>query len=418
MEGRSELIAVVERGRALGARALEVLRIESESLEQAGARGRPVTGSATRWIVRAWLPGGALGVGESTTAEHALADAMRGAEAAPDDPHGGPADRMAIPAGSLGIDDRRHAQISDADRNDVLHTAERAIALGGLACHDLLLQQRREVRSWVSTRGVEGSAGATTYRLSASAPAGEWTARYEIASRKFSDVASLPFGTELRRRAESLATPTAMPGGDGPVVLEPRVMAELVRAIAPAFSASAVAAGVFTSAWWGRPLASEALHLTDDAGLASGLRSRPFDERGVPPIPVALLKEGVVAGWYHDPETARRAGLRPTGHVWDGALRPSNLVVRPGSRTRNVILSSLRDYLALDRVPPVDLAAGRFVGPVPVLVVRDGQRVGVATARMDISVRDLLHSVSELAADQERHGEVDAPTAVLVGCRL
>jgi predicted Zn-dependent protease len=162
----------------------------------------------------------------------------------------------------------------------------------------------------------------------------------------------------------------------------------------------------------GRRLSS-VLHVNDDAGLASGLYTAAFDDRGVPPIPVPILREGRVGSLYYDVEEARREGLRPTGHVRDGAVRPSNLIVRPGARTRNVILTELKHWVAPDRLPPLDLQSGRFVGDVPFLVVEDGERRGASTARVDLGIEQVLAAVEEVAADQERTCEVDAPTMVL-----
>ena len=203
-----------------------------------------------------------------------------------------------------------------------------------------------------------------------------------------------------------------------PLVIDPRAAADFFRRFAPAFCADAVRAGNFLASRLGRPLSSSVLHITDDAGLSSGLYSRTFDDRGVPPIPVTLLKEGVPNSLYHDPESARALGLRPTGHVTDGALRPTNLVVRPGSRTRNVILAELTEHLVIDDLPQLNLVTGRLVGPVLVGVVRGGQREGAALAQLDLDVHELLACVDEVASDQERNGEVDAPTMVLRGLSL
>ena len=264
----------------------------------------------------------------------------------------------------------------------------------------------------MSTRGVEAHEAATRYEVAADVVAGDVEARHRIASRHFSDVASLPFGPELRRRVEPLTRSVALPGAPLPVVFEPRVVADLMRGLAPAFSAARVREGGFLAALLGKRLASPLLHLTDDAGLFGGLHTRAFDDRGVPPIAVTLLREGVVHGLFHDPESARGAGLRPTGHVTDGVLGPTNLIVRPGARTRNVILAELPAYLVLDRLPTLDLVTGRLTGVVPVVVVDKGERIGAAKLEIDTDFARLLNGIREIAADQERVCDVDAPTTV------
>lgn len=417
MEHRAQLRALVDRARKGGARACEVLSVSFEERALSAWRAKVGLSRGAHTVARVWLDGGRAGVAIAEAGAAAIDAALAAAATAPPSDHAGPADRMPPITGTLGIDDRRHQGIADADRHEVLQTAERALASGGVMLGSILYAERREERAFYSTREVELSGGATTYALSASASLAGTTLSHRIASRHFSDVASLPFGTDLRRRLEALATPAALPATPLPVVLDPRGMAALVRGLAPAFAANRVD-NTFVGAFRGKALASPSLHVTDDAALASGLLSRAFDDRGVPPITVALLREGVVNSLLHDPETARAQGLRPTGHVGPGGIAPSNLVVRPGSRTRNVILTELKDFLVIDELPPVNLDSGRIAGEVNVVVFAGGQRQGGVRARVDTTAPVLLRQVVELAADQERSEEVDAPTVVFGGVEL
>lgn len=391
---------------------VEVLRVEREAAELTAAKARLVPTRSTRWSVRVWKDGGAAGFGVGADRQTALGSALERAASAPADPHAGPADRMALPTGSLGVDDRRWSVMTDADRLEVLQPAERALSTGGSSLVSFRYEQAREVRSWLTSRGVEATEAATTWRLSAEAAFAGARASSTIVSRHFSDVASLPFGHDLRVRLEGLARATTAPPEPRPWVLEPRVSAELMRSIAPLFAGQAVAAGNPLQPYRGKRL-SDILHVNDDAGLPSGVYTNAFDDRGVPSIPVPILKEGHVGSFYYDVEEARALGLRPTGHVRDGAVRPSNLVVRPGARTRNVILGELKHWVAPDRLPPFDLGTGRFVGSVPFARVDGGERVGTFHAPFDLGFAELLAAVREVAADQERDGEVDTPTWVL-----
>lgn len=413
MELRASPAALLDAARGRGARAAEALREERTVLTQESARSRPTGSEAVAWTVRVWLDGGRAGVGRGADPDAALAEAMGRAQVSLPDPYAGPADRIPMRGLAIGIDDRRWSNVGDEDRAEVLASAERSLDRAPFRSRGLRYTQERTRRAWASTRGAEAQETATRFSLEATVMVGELEVHHSIASRHFSDVASLPFGPDLRRRAESLGTPVALPDANLPLVLEPRVVADLARALAPAFAADQVRGSGFLKDWVGRPLGNSAFHLTDDAGLFGGLYSRVFDDRGVPPIAVTLLREGVVHGFYHDPESARAEGLRPTGHVSAGAIRPSNPVVRPGSRTRNVILTELGRYFLLDRLPPLDLATGRFSGLVPVQVGERGERGGTAMVPFDHHVSEVLGAFQELAADQERANEVDAPTAVL-----
>lgn len=413
MEQRASPAALLDAARRRGARAAEALREERTVLTQESARARPTSTDTVTWTVRVWLDAGRAGVGRGADPEAALAEALGRAQTSPPDPYAGPADRIPMRSLAIGIDDRRWPSVGDEDRAEVLAPAERALDRAPFQARGLRYTQERTRRAWASTRGTEAQETATRFSLEATVVVGELEVHHAIASRHFSDVASLPFGPDLRRRAESLGIPASLPDLDLPLVLEPRVVADLARALAPAFAADQVRGSGFLKDWVGRPLGNSTVHLTDDAGLFVGLCSRVFDDRGVPPIAVTLLREGVVHGFFHDPESARAEGLRPTGHVSAGGIRPSNLVVRPGSRTRNVILTELGRYFLLDRLPPLDLATGRFSGVVPVQIGERGERRGTAMVRFDHHVGEVLGAFRELAADQERANEVDAPTAVL-----
>lgn len=412
MDDRPELLQLLAASRAAGARATEVLHQRFDRRVIVGENTRGEVRLTERFTLRVWLEGGCAGVAVGATRAGLVEEAIARARAAAPSPWAGPADRIPPSAGSLGIDDRRHRNIGNDDRDEMLHTAVRSLEQGGVQLHRMEYTEERERRSFLSSREQEAESACSTYALSADASLGEARRVHRIASRHFSDVASLPFGLELRRRLEQLARPAELPSEPLPVVLDSRGMAMLVRGLAPAFTSPAIAAGNFLSGRLTRRLASTALHITDDAGMAGGLRSHAFDDRGVAPMAIALLKEGIPGGLYHDPESARAGGLRPTGHVVEGGLRPSNLIVRPGSRTRNVILGELPDHLVIDEPPPLDVQTGRVAGPVSVQVVRGGQPCGAASTWLDIPIEKLLHGIEELAADQERVEEVDSPTTV------
>lgn len=404
---------VLDACRKRGARAAEVLRQRFSRLVLTGSKARPTRTEEDRWTLRVWLEGGRAGIAVAATPSGLVDAAMGAAALAPLSPYAGPADRLLPLSGSLSIDDRRHATLEESDRSEILAMAERTLGQAGVGLWRLRYAEVRERRSWMSSRDQDLSMAATTYSLDAEAGIDAVKIEHSILSRHFSDVASLPFGTELRRRLEGLRTPVALPAESLPVVLDPRAAADFLRRLAPAFAAAAVRQGNFLTSCLGRPLANPVLHITDDAGLTSGLYSRNFDDRGVPPIPVTLLKEGVPTSLYHDPESARELGLRPTGHVCEAGVRPSNLIVRPGSRTRNVILAEMKDYLVIDELPFLNLITGAISGPVRVGVVRAGERTGAALVSLATTVSDVLAGVIEVASDQERNGEVDSPTLVL-----
>ncbi len=422
MEDRPLLIAAIDRLRRGGALAAEVLLTATDWLGQDGSRGTPSSGRSVTWTARACRQGGATGVGRGATMEEATATALALSATAPPDPYAGPAERQDVRTAGLGTCDRRYPNVETADRLEVLELAERAFdkTRESVQLRRLRYRQERTRRSWASTRGVEASETCTRFELEGTVDVARgrgFTQR--LASRHFSDVASLPFGTDLRRRAEPLAREGVGAMPDLPLLLEPRVLAELARAFAPAFAADHqgfVAKRPHTRE--GARLAPPILHMTDDAGLHSGLFTVAFDDRGVSPVPLTLLREGIVGNRYHSPETARAAGSRPTGHVVDGELIPSNLVIRPGARTRNMIHAELGDLFLLDTPPVIDLDSGRLTGPARVVRVAGGEAAEGWEVVFDLPLSEFFEGITEFAADQERHLGVDTPTGVWDRVRL
>lgn len=423
MEDRRLLIAALDRLRAGGALVAEVLISATDWLEQTGSQVAPSSGEIVSWTVRAWRPGGATGLGVAATSVEAIAIALDRSALAGPDPYAGPIERQDVRTAGLGTSDRRYGTIEAADRVELLELAERAFdkTKENIRLARLRYRQERTRRSWASTRGTEVSETNTRFVIEGSVETGPQSRFTQVlASRHFSDVASLPFGTDLRRRAEPLCRALGGAPPELPVIIEPRALAELVRAVAPAFVAGHT--GFVANAPVGKGgmvrLAPPLLHMTDDAGLHSGLYTVAFDDRGVTPVPLTLLREGVVGGRYHTPESARAFGSRATGHVRDGVLQPSNLVVRPGARTRNMIHAELGDLLLLDGPPPLDLQAGRMVGPARVVRVSGGETTGFHDVVFDIGITEFFNGITEFAADQERHNGVDTPTGVWDRLRL
>ena len=227
---------------------------------------------------------------------------------------------------------------------------------------------------------------------------------------------SLPFGVGVCRRIEAFAQETRLPTEEYRICLPPRVMAVILAALAPGFSAEAISAG---RSWVAAPgnLASHRVHLIDDGSVPGSPRTLAFDERGVPPMPMPIIREGASAGRYHTPETARVDGVRPTGHFVDGRVRRSNLILRAGNRSRTQMLGELPWAVFLDRLEgTIDPVTGQIDAAGPAHVLERGKRIGyVPSYRLVGDARKLLHSVAEISSDQERHLDVDCATTVIQG---
>ncbi len=93
-------------------------------------------------------------------------------------------------------------------------------------------------------------------------------------------------------------------------------------------------------------------------------------------------------------------------------MAPSNLVVRPGVRTRNMLAVSLGKWLAVDSLPLGNAEDGSLRGPARFVLMDGHERLGCFVQEIDVSLEQLLRGVVELGSDEERHAHVDACTAV------
>lgn len=408
-----------------------VIRRAFQDGAQGRARGRPFRSTTVTLRVRdgRGAPGLVTATDPSPGALVELArSAVARAGAAQPDPLAGPPERLDVAERGLGIQDVRLPTIEDADRAEVPQSnveGATGVADGIVAARFSYVEEQRE-RALHSSNGVIAVEPSTCFLLEGVVQDERTgvTLTDSVQSRHFADVASVPLGVDLARRLAAFRTEAAPPPGECALLLSPVAVARLLPALVPAFAAEAIEAGrSFLSGRLGQRVASARLHLIDDPGLSGALRTRAFDDRGVPPMAVPLLREGMSGGVYLGPELARSRGLRPTGHRRaDGGLWPGNLVLRPGSRSRNMLLPDLGRHLAVDDfldLDGIDLARGTLDLPVRTLVMNGPEVVGCAgVARLTCAIPTLLQAVTDLCSDQERIRDVDACTWITHGLAL
>ncbi len=417
----------LDEARSAGARGVELVRehiVRHRHSLAMGLGGEPERDEKIRLIARVYLEGGreagfTLNDPTPRRVTGALQRALKQARSAPEDPFAGPTQRLGINSRGLGIEDRRYRFVDAEARNEVLQLNQAACqGVEGVDVLDIDYEDVLTRRHCTSTTANEGASTATRYRVRMRVR-DRLTGREldeTSAARNFSHVGSLPYGAELAKRLAALREPGTAPDGPVPLVLESRVAAWILERLAPAFSAERVEAGTtFVAGRMEDRLAGPRVHLIDDPGLHGGLRTRAFDERGVPPSPVAILREGMASGLFQSPETARRADIRPTGHVVGGELVPTNLILRAGNRSRTQMLSEVPVCLSYDRLEgELDTRTGRVHAWGPAFVLERGRPKGsLDRVEFDTNIVDLLMQVQEVAADQERHGAVDCATILL-----
>jgi PmbA protein len=429
----------LEHTRKLGARGVDLLYEHLTGHETTVARGRvhdterpPVE----RLTVRVWLEGGrsAQVSGPPSQAEALVQAAMASALAAPADAHAGPVARQTGTMGGLGILDRRYETVTAEDRSEVVLQADRAVRQVDrrLTGSGFLYRDTHRLRRFANTRGVLLEEIDTVYEadgtITASPSGGELQLTEHIESRTFASIASLPYGTNLARRASELLEPLVSLTGPVRVLLPPLPTARLFSRLAEHFRAVNFGEGAEQPFFLqpnpgGTPVIDPRLHMQDDGTLPGGLRTTSFDDRGVCPVSLTLLREGRVDGRFVDPELAHQHDVRPTGHLQDGVERPRNLLLRSGTRSMNATLADLGGrVLQVDDLPDLsglDVRTGALSARVNGVVLENNKPVGaVRGLRLTGDLRTVLNQVVEICSDTDRVGHVDAPGMVLDGFRV
>jgi PmbA protein len=249
-------------------------------------------------------------------------------------------------------------------------------------------------------------------------------------------------GGRAARRGLAPLGGSVLPTGRMTVVMEPDVVAELLRGLVQALSGDAVGRG--RSLFAERPgeaspvgttIAASIVDLLDDGRLPGAPGTMPCDGEGVPTQQTPLIEQGVLCGFLHNGESAWRAGARSTGNGVRTSYRalpdvgPTNLVLRPGQRAPAAIVASVEDGLYVvgtRNVGGINPVSGDYsVGASGRRIVRGEMGEPVSGVTLAAPMLELLANVHEVGSDLRwisgQGGIVGAPTVriddVMVGGR-
>ncbi len=190
------------------------------------------------------------------------------------------------------------------------------------------------------------------------------------AARRFGELEPARVGRRAAQRAVEKLGSKPLATQKVPVVLDPWMAMDLLRAIGPLFSADNVLKGrsLFANKM-GQQVANEKATIIDDARRPRGLRSAPFDGEGVATATRTLVESGVLRGYLTSLKTARKLATEPTGNARRGGygsparIGPSNLFVAAGTDETTPLVGSLDRALAITsllNLHTIDPVSGEF----------------------------------------------------------
>jgi len=138
-----------------------------------------------------------------------------------------------------------------------------------------------------------------------------------------------------------------------PVVFDPTVSNELVDLVFDAVTgASVYRKASFLAGRLNEEIASPMITIVDDATLAEGPASRPFDAEGVRSSQVTVVEKGVLKNYVCDSYSSRRLKFAPTGNAFRSyqslpSVGSTNLFLKPGTSDPKEIVKSVKSGLYL-----------------------------------------------------------------------
>jgi PmbA protein len=204
-----------------------------------------------------------------------------------------------------------------------------------------------------------------------------------------------------------------------PVVFDPETAASLMRSIAVAASGPSLYRGTsFLIGQHGKAVAAPHVTIVDDPLMAQGLGSRPFDGEGLPSRRTVLVERGVLASYLLDTYSARRLGLRATGHAarengGGVTVGYTNLYLEPGPWAPEEILRSVGRGLYVTELIGfgVNFVTGDYSRGAVGFWIEDGELAyPVEEITIAGNLRTMLQDVEMVGRDLVFRDQTAAPT--------
>ncbi len=357
--------------------------------------------------------------------------ALEMARRAPEDPYAGlaPGDllfRGDVP--DLDLADREEP--SPAQLHQLAAAAEDAArAVAGVTNSDGgSAAASRSVSALATSHGVAKVTEATGHSLSASVIAGEGsTMQTDHAWRSARHAADLAppeaIGREAGERAVARVGPGALPGGDMPVVFDPRVGSGLIGHLLGAMSGAAVARKTsFLIGHEDEQLFDSAIRVIEDPLRPRGMASRAIDGEGLATRRRLLVEGGRISGWLTNAAAARQLGLPLTGHAARGVggapgIATSNVLMEPGDLSPEALMADIADGLYVTDLfgQGVNLVTGDYSRGAAGFRIVNGQLAGpVAEITIAGHLLEMFRALTP-ANDLELRRPVDVPTLRIDG---
>jgi PmbA protein len=431
------LTDLIARARRAGADSADAIYVQSAALEirrRLGKAEKLERAESNDLGLRVFVGKKQAVVSSTVMTQAALNEAVERAlamaRAAPEDPQAGIADpaELARDFPDLDVCDPTEPTAEQLiARADAAEAAARAVP-GVTNSEGAEASWSRSIVALAASNGFAHSypVSGTSFGVSVLAGKdGDMQRDYDYASKIF--VADLPPPEEIGRiagkRTVARVGSRKVKTTRVPIVFEPRVSGGIVRSLAGAINGQSIARGTsFLKDSLDKPVFGDGISIVDDPFRRRGMRSKPFDGEGIAPMQRRYIDGGRLTGWFLDLASARKLGLRSTGHAARGTSgppspAPTNLYMEPGRQTPEQLIGGIKDGFYITEMigSGVNLITGDFSRGAAGFWIENGKiTYPVHEVTVAGNLRDMFKNLTPANDLTFRYG-IDAPTLMIEG---
>ncbi len=198
------------------------------------------------------------------------------------------------------------------------------------------------------------------------------------------------------------------------VCFTPEAFLQLISAFSSMFNARSIIDGLslMKEDSLGNQISVPNLNISDEGLHPKNVGAFSFDGEGTPTQNIKLVKNGILTQLLHSEATARKFGVKPTGHAGLGAkvsVSPDWLVVSKSESEMDrdeslSIKNSIKEYILIDELSAihsgVKASQGSFSLPFDGWIVNDGKKTSIEAATVAGDILKVLSSIVKIEDEQ------------------
>ena len=198
------------------------------------------------------------------------------------------------------------------------------------------------------------------------------------------------------------------------VCFTPEAFLQLISAFSSMFNARSIIDGLslMKEDSLGNQISVPNLNISDEGLHPKNVGAFSFDGEGTPTQNIQLVTNGILTQLLHSEATARKFGVKPTGHAGLGAkvsVSPDWLVVSKSESEMDKdeslsIKNTIKEYILIDELSAihsgVKASQGSFSLPFDGWIVKDGKKTSIEAATVAGDILKVLSSIVKIEDEQ------------------